>query len=236
MCLVDSLVQKVKPELNHIYTEPPFSASGGPDLGWFCREHALHLYGLAGLMGLDARICIGDFVLLHPDYGWYTSVTDSSDHAWCKIEGSSPIDVSLTIRHLFPEVPDVALIHNDHPELASPFVLHSSVEEADSEFKKWLESKSPVIAYNEKGMLKPDILELHSNPYEFLFEPIGRGPRLTEVLGIDIFFGITFHCYRLVMQNARLLKDYRNSWQAMRGIARFATEAKEQMTKIALGA
>ncbi len=49
MDLTYILATKIKPELNHIYTERPFLTRSGWDLGWFCRENALHLYGLAVL-------------------------------------------------------------------------------------------------------------------------------------------------------------------------------------------
>jgi hypothetical protein len=45
MDLLTALI-KIKPELNHIYTDPPLWTPTGRDLGWYCREHALHVYSL----------------------------------------------------------------------------------------------------------------------------------------------------------------------------------------------
>ena len=56
---------KVKPELNHIYTEPEHTMTG-LDCGWYCREHALYLQVLALLLEQSAAICLGDFILRRP--------------------------------------------------------------------------------------------------------------------------------------------------------------------------
>ena len=51
--------QKVKPELNHIYTEHPKHTVTGLDCGWYCREHALHLYVLGLLLKKSPRFTWG---------------------------------------------------------------------------------------------------------------------------------------------------------------------------------
>ena len=99
MDFVNGLIEKVKPELNHIYTEKPFVTAGGGDFGWFCREHALHLYGVATLLGKNAEICVGDVLLRRPQGDSFYSIGATSGHAWCCIDELAPVDVSLTIGH-----------------------------------------------------------------------------------------------------------------------------------------
>lgn len=156
MDFTEILSKKVKPELNHIYTKRPgFSPLGGRDLGWFCREHALHLYGLARLLKEQADICLGDFILYHPEHDSYHSVGDTRDHAWCSIGHCTPIDIRLTVRHIYPKIPDVTLIHGSHQDLIADFDLQYHINAPDKEFLNCALRTAPLIAYNEKVVSMP---------------------------------------------------------------------------------
>ena len=123
----DLLAQKVKPELNHIYTEHPKHTVTGLDCGWYCREHALHLYVLALLLKKSAAICLGDFILRRPGGDCYYSVGDASDHAWCRIDECSPVDASMTVKYIYPDIPNVKLVYMDRPDLANGFSIKNDV-------------------------------------------------------------------------------------------------------------
>ena len=150
MDFADILHRKVKPELNHIYTERPYVTSGGLDCGWFCREHALHLYALAILLRKSAEICLGDFVVHRPRGDTYYSVGDASDHAWCRIDGCSPVDVSVTVKYLYPDIPDLGVVYGDRPELATGFSIEYCSNIPDDEFMEFSTRDTLTIAYNEK--------------------------------------------------------------------------------------
>jgi hypothetical protein len=109
MDLLTALI-KIKPELNHIYTDPPLWTPTGRDLGWYCREHALHVYSLAKLLGKRAEICLGDFALIRPGASSFSSIDDTSDHAWCCIDGRVPIDLSITVKYIYPDIDDIKII------------------------------------------------------------------------------------------------------------------------------
>ena len=136
MNFVEILYKRIKPELNHIYTERPQQGPKSLDLGWFCREHALHVYGLAVLMRKHAELCIGDFILLRPDCDSYYSVGDSSDHAWCSIDGYSPVDVSMTVKHIYPDISDVSLIYKNCTDLTAGFEIENYINAQDSDFMR----------------------------------------------------------------------------------------------------
>jgi hypothetical protein len=128
------LIEKVKPELNHIYTEKPFVMTGGGDFGWFCREHALHLYGVATLLGKNAEICVGDVLLRLPQGNSFHSIGVPSGHAWCCIDELAPVDVSLTLKYIYPDLSDVRLIYGERSDLAASFHLQYLVNESAEVF------------------------------------------------------------------------------------------------------
>lgn len=131
MQFTEILSQMVKPELNHIYTEPPQRMNHGLDCGWYCREHALHLYGLAVLMRKYAEICLGDFILRRPGWESCHSVGDASNHAWCRIDKCWPVDVSMNVKHIYTDIPDVSLIYGNMSDLGSGFIVDCRSETPD---------------------------------------------------------------------------------------------------------
>ena len=199
------LFQKVRPELNHIYTEPPQRTTRGLDCGWYCREHALHMYGLALLMRMDAEICLGDFILRRPGWDSCHSVGDASDHAWCRIDKCSPIDVSMTVKHIYPDIPDVGLVYGTKSDLASGFMVEYRIDTPDREFLQLANSDKRIIAYNEKCRLHHSLTKLLSEPFQFLLRPPPGNPNFQEKFGANVFYAITYHCYRLVTEELKPL-------------------------------
>ena len=232
MDLIKGLTEKVKPELNHIYTGRPLSALVGMDLGWFCREHALHLYGLARLLGRKVEICVGDFVLRRPGGDSITSIGDADDHAWCCIDGIAPVDVSLTLKHIYKDLLDVKLIYGECSDVWAPFHLRYRVNELDDVFREQMNSDDLLIGYNEKNRCHYDLLELLTNPFQFLLRPPPGMPTFPEVHGDDVFFAITYHCYRLLAEDIKPLSKYRDPKETIRGIMKFNSDAKKRIEQL----
>ena len=232
MEFVDILYRKVKPELNHIYTEKPLVASGGLDCGWYCREHALHLYALAVLMRKHAEICLGDYLLRRPLQDSYCSVGDASDHAWCRIDGCSPVDVSVTVKYLYPDIPDIGLVFGNRPDLATGFVLEYCLDITDSEFMHFWTRDSLTIAYNEKSKRQYGLLDLLADPFQFLHRPPPGSAAFPEIFGADVFYAITLHCYRLATEQIRPLYRYRDPKSTVRQIMKYNPAAREAIERL----
>ena len=211
MDFVTILSTKIKPELNHIYTEPPIQKFC--DLGWFCREHALHLYGLACLMHKRAEICLGDYILRRPGGDSFRSVGDSADHAWCCIDDCTPVDVSLTVKHIYRDIPDIALVYGDRSDLTEGFEIKHHFDATDDEFMKLIDHTAPLIAYNEKSRVNDSLLDLLSDPFKFLFRPPGLAPTFPDLFGAEVFYAITYHCYLLATREFRPLCLYMDDWR-----------------------
>ena len=223
---------KVKPELNHIYTERPFNAHTGSDLGWFCREHALHIYGLAKLLNLQANICLGDFVLRRPGGESFTSLGDKSDHAWCTISNASPVDVSFTVKYIYTDIKDISLIYSDNHDLSSPFNVHHLINIDDEKFDKLQDSDELLIAYNEKSKIEINVIDLFENPFQFLHMPSPGMSTFPKIFGDDVFYAITVHCYKIIMEDISPLYSYRNPKETVKGIMKFNPDAKERFLRL----
>ena len=218
MDLLTALVNKVKPELNHIYTDPPLMTPGGHDLGWYCREHALHIYGVAILLGKKAEICLGDFALMRPGAESFQSISDHSDHAWCCIDAQVPVDVSITVKHIYPDMDDIKIIWADRHDLSPSFEIKYYERAEDEELLvKASASQKPTIFYNEKSRLRYDLQDLLNNPFQFLFKPPLSAPTLPEIYGSDVFHAITYHCYKMVNDEIKPLCRYRDPKNAIGG-------------------
>lgn len=232
MDLIEILKSKVKPELNHIYTERPIDILGGEDLGWFCREHALHIYGLAVLLNKPAAICTGDYILRRPGGDSFHSVGAAADHAWCRIDDIAPVDVSFTIKHIYTDLRDASLVYGDHPKLIEPFQLKYGVDLPNDVFFKFTRHAKPLIAYNEKGSVQEDLLGLMNNPFRFLREPPSGFPTFPEIHGSDVFYAITYHCYRLATEDIKPLSRYMSPSDTVKRILKFNPDAKYLMRQM----
>ena len=223
----DVLAKNVKPELNHIYTEPPQWTPTGLDCGWYCREHAFHLYVLASIMRKPAEVCLGDYILRRPNSDTFHSIGDESDHAWCRIEDCTLVDVSMTVKHIYPDIPDVDLVYGNRPDLAKPFAIEHHLDTPDDLFGNLANSDKLLIAYNEKTRQRPSALALLSDPFEFLHRPLPGSRTFTEVFGDDVFYAITYHCFRLITEGIRPLCLYRDPSSSVRQIMKYYPDAKD---------
>ena len=228
----DILYQKVKPELNHIYTERPFRAPGGLDCGWYCREHALHLYGLAILLGKSAEICLGDFILHRPHGDSYHSVGEAVDHAWCRLDGCSPVDVSMTVKYIYRDLSDIDIVYGTRPGLDKGFAIEYCSDISDMKFTRFLTRDSLTIAYNEKERHKDPLLNLLSAPFQFLHTPPPDNPTFPEIFGADVFYAITYHCYRLATEQLKPIYRYRDPMSTVRQIMKYNPNAQDAIERL----
>jgi hypothetical protein len=232
MDLVKGLTEKVKPELNHIYTEKPSWAVDGGDFGWFCREHALHLYGIGRLLGQDVEICVGDVMLRGPQGDTRHSIGIPDGHAWCCIDKLAPVDVSLTIKHIYPDIPDVKLIYGGYSDLSEPFHIRYLVNESAEIFCQLGKLDKLLVGYNEKKRYRFDLLDLLAHPFQFLHKPPPMRPTFPELHGTDVFFAITYHCYRLLTEDVRPLFRHCDPKQTVRRIMKFNPSAKQRIEQL----
>ncbi len=228
----DILKTKIKPELNNIYTEKPCIMPTGIDFGWFCREHALHLFVLGKLLGYEVNICTGDFLVNVPGEKFITSIGDNADHAWCCINNKSPIDISLCLRHIYPMLPDISVVFGTSNIDDSTFKILNFINEDDNKILDLSSSNSNLVVYNEKNRLEFNAIELLKNPYMFLLPPPIGSPKFTEIYCEDIFYKITYHCYKIATENIKPLFSYRDSKSSIKRISKFNPRAKKEIINI----
>jgi len=186
----------VKPDLNLVYVVPPFMVPTGADFGWFCREHALHIYLLARLCGLNGQICIGDVTVDgDSDSQFLSTIGTGSDHAWCQVESVIPVDVSLSLRH-FDGFDDPGLVFgcNEVPSGAYRILHHNSLYERRPSTRS---RRLPYILYSCHKTLRHEPCDLIRRPYRFLLSPPPGQRSFADAYGEEIFDMITLHCLRL---------------------------------------
>lgn len=223
---IDWLV-RVRRELNHLYVEP-YSPR---DAGLFCREHALHLQGVAIALGHESEICTGMFGLRIP--GLFTNAMTNSDgdHAWCRIDGVVPVDASLTIRRWPLQRNDLDLVFGRDVRGLAGFNLEYRIGGSASDLETALsQSSTDLLLYSEQAVENRDVLSILNDPFSFLRQPPGGAPSMLTLLGPHIFFAITMHCLKLARREAKPLWTYRDQWNALRTIARWYPDAQQQLT------
>lgn len=212
----DILENRVKLELNALYTEQPFQTTTGMDFGWFCREHSMHTYLLLTMLNFRPKIVRGN-IHIQERTEFLSTLNGDGEHYWISVEGWAPIDTSLTLHFYSDKFTSDAVVLG-YPILPdSIFEVHiSPCEEFDVVYQQCLESK-PRIIYIPSDTLCPSPMELIQHPYGFLSIP-DNSPPLTEAIHSDIFTIITYHLYLLAKgRTSRFFTDpYRNNdWQRL---------------------
>jgi len=224
----DQICTIVRDELNHIYTEPPRQIGGGLDLGWFCREHALHLHSVAKLLGEQSKIIVGDFVIALSNGSSYTSIDDDSDHAWCSVGNVSPVDFSASTKYLARGEEDIGAVWGCDLSQGRFNVSNLDSDEIQSVKCRAEELKQDMI-YFPKEEFDFHPIELLENPYQFLFKPPRGHPTFMEIWGLDVFFQITWHCLRLARREVKPFNSYRDPKSTVRAIVKFNKGAKKEI-------
>lgn len=197
------LRDKIKPELNKLYTSAPGLESNATDWGWFCREHAFHCCFLCRMLSLNTRIKRGDFMArkqYRADHRFdgISSYNSENDHAWCEVAGIVPVDLSVNFEYFSGEFPWIDLVFG--AELPREYTVAYTHKEV--EFREHLKMTDglPRLSYLERDTVDIPDDKLLTNPYAFLIRP----PRdaLGDIYGNDIFNKITMHLYKLATGNS----------------------------------
>lgn len=220
----------VKYELNHIYTEKPKSVIGGLDFGWFCREHAFHVYILASLFKRKSRISVGDILLKTPNNVLISTLGTDSDHAWCSVDDKEPVDFSVTIKYLDPDSNDLPIIYGNNLEEIYKFTFLQDTR--DELIIARSEHENNCLIYNKKQHFNTSPLTLLKNPFQFLHAPPSGCPSLLDLYGADIFYQITWHCYKLIKGKVNPFYRYRNPDSTFKAIAKFNSNAKQKIIEL----
>jgi len=223
--LTDSLI-KIRRELNHLYTEVLTEV----DAGLFCREHALHLQGVSTALGHQAEICTGMFGLRIPGKITNAMTTTDADHAWCRIDGIAPVDVSMTLRGVPFARADVRLVYGNDSAFLAGFEIQYHGRCTGPELEARLAASSTdVLVYSEQAVEARGPLELHADPFSFLLPPLLPGaPTIDRLYGEHVFYAVTLHCLRVARGEAKSI-TYREPPSAFRTIAGWYPDARRLM-------
>lgn len=191
--------ESIKPELNLLYTVPPFKRDGEFDCGWYCREHAFHCFVLAQMLGVPSTIIVGDFVV-HAGNGLpnICSLDCSSDHAWCQIGDVCPLDLSATFRlfgggHILvgPQLNGAVLGCGKNGDFTITYTKDEKAfrqQVAKPELKPW-------FGLLERQRLSVRLNDILDDPFIFLHRPQKDG--WAEIHGANIFSKISLHLYKV---------------------------------------
>lgn len=203
MSVLKTLRERVAPELNHLYTDPPADRpTGGVDFGWHPREHALHAYFVARMFGAEAELCSGDFGVISRFLPPLTSVDTDVDHSWCSVGGVAPVDLALTFRHFA-----------DSPQLRTPItgegrngdwnVIYAA---DDSPLDESVGEGNEILFIERRG--HPDSpAALLENPCLFLGVPRAGTPEGGKALPEPgLHAKISLHCYLCATTGAKSVR------------------------------
>ena len=250
--LLQDWIPRLKPELNHLYFRPPREAGGegASDLGWFCREHALHLHSLALLLGHSSELCEGDFVIqCLPRPGetiQVVSIGESRPHAWCIVDELRPVDVSPSVRLLTGgftapgnDVP--AILGPPSETTPAPYLVRYVVNLPDEEFRAVcpatpdpqhrpeIDERVAALCYNQKSVAVFDPLELLADPYRVICPPPLGIPKFTQIHGPDVFFALTAHLLQVVSGKVKGFAPYREPDSALAAILTRHPQARREI-------
>lgn len=226
MSVLKTLRAKVAPELNHLYTVPPFVRPGGMDCGWYCREHALHTFFIASMLGADADIRTGDFSVLSPLVPSVTSVGDTAAHSWCSVGDVVPVDLSMTFAKFGsgPQLASAIIGEGVNGAWRITYAEHESILENHGETRN-------DIYFIEREIEPHSLLDLLANPYLFLFPPTpGDASSWHLLYGQDIYAKISWHSYLLTGGETKNTRSCMDPNASVRWIANSYPDA---ITKIA---
>lgn len=202
MDISSRLRKRIAPELNHLYTVPPFyGADGGIDCGWYCREHAVHTYIIAKLLGYDADIRRGDYLINADGMPVILSIGSRGDHAWCRVGEMLPVDLSMNFMY-----------HGDVPKLQMPICktgkngghfIHYTKNEAEA-----FSAPKGSLVFVEREIISIPVEELINDPYLFIYDPVLEDAHSWHnVFGPEIYAAITLHCFRVATGQAKTTRN-----------------------------
>src|SRR4030067_1158098 len=218
----------IKPELNLIYSTPPFDVEGETDFGWFCREHAYHLFLMARLLKLKSNVILGNTHIKAGSNALYTIGLDRG-HAWCSIDSVNPVDISIFLEH-FQGFLHVGAIYGSLIEYSSPYVVKYYKVKTTQIEKDLTQDDEFAIIYFEQECLDNDPIELVQNPFSILLKP-SSGKKFTDIYGDDIYSAITLHITKLARGKVKPVNKYLETPQAIKTILKWNANAREELLR-----
>ena len=225
MSVLKTLRERVAPELNHLYTVPPTEAGGRLEFGWRSREHALHAFFVARLFGAEADIVCGDLAVMSRFMPPLTTLGSGDDHAWCRVNGVAPIDLSLTFLH-----------YGNVPQLHAPIVgegpngdWHVEYAEDESALDESVQQRNDLL-YIEKTIAAAGEEQLLANPFLLLAPPKPDDTTSWHARhGPGIYAKITAHCFGCASGRAKSVRQRLNPADAVAWIAENYPDAEERI-------
>jgi hypothetical protein len=222
-----TLRKRIAPELNHLYTTSPFPlADGSLDGGWYCREHAFHVFILARLFGVDSDIRRGDFIVSVSGFPQIHSLDITDDHMWCRVGSMLPVDLSLTLRY-FDGLPQLQMPITKAGTNGS-YRVDYTTKEVDPERCR---DKSIVLIEREVVAVSP--MELLRDPYRLLHPPNPADSMNWDArYGPEIYARITLHCLRVATGHAKTTRNRLSAADAPKWITDTYPNALDELTRL----
>ena len=224
-----ALQMAIKPDLNLIYTERPFRVGDGWDFGWFCREHALHLFLVTQLLGFNSDMIFGDVVI--KNYNANLSTIGAGGHMWCKVNDWNPVDVSISLTHI-DDFPDIQLVFGKEGKNTSPYEIHYLQEAESSKLTSILAQQRCSVVFVERKVFDVDPVQLVKHPFSLLLPPPEGKPSFVDIQGDEIFDMITMHCFKLATGEAKPVSRYLECSEAIRRIKKWNGGATEKILRM----
>ena len=89
-----------------------------------------------------------------------------------------------------------------------------------------------VMAYNEKSSESWLVTDLLSDPFQFLHRPPPGTRSFQELFGADVFFAVTYHCYKLVTEDIKPLYRYLDPWKTVARIMKYNSNSRPHVETI----
>jgi len=209
----------IRPELNGIYTEPP-SSRGGGDMGFFCKEHAFHCMFLCSMLGHGSIIKRGDLTFRLENTRVYSSFGDDADHAWCQVDGTVPVDLSVNFQYYVSDAPNIDLVYGSGQRGSYTISYTADIPEYERQIDD--RTSLPRLYYLETESIEIATGDLLDDPHRFLIKPPRGG--MAELFGHNIFNAINLHLFDLANGKTKRLTTYKDSKSTVRTIGnRYAT-------------
>lgn len=203
----------IRPELHRIYTERP-SPRGGGDMGLFCREHAFHCMVLCQMLGHAADIKRGDLTFRLEDSTVYSSFGTDTDHAWCQVGDTVPVDLSANFEYYESDAPNIDLVYGFGQRGSYTIIYTADIREYERHIAD--RSALPRLYYLETESVEIATGDLLDDPHRFLIKPARGG--MAEIFGHDIFNAINLHLFDLANGTTKRLTTYKDSKSTVKTI------------------
>lgn len=228
MSVLKALRQRIAPELNFLFTDPPVERDGAIDCGWHGFEHAYQAYFVARMFGAAAELRRGDFAVISSLVPPLTTLEREPKHAWCTVGGVTPVDLSATFSH-FGGVPQLhAAVTGEGPN--GDWQVRYAEDEAILDGS--LESGNELL-YIERSVCTESEAELLENPFLFLPAPAADDDKAWSVrYGADVHAKIALHCFRCATSGSRSIRNRPTRDDAVAWIAGNHPDAAEEILKL----